>query len=285
MASYTFTEYDQTRITIHKINGTLELDSHLKLHCFHLIMLESGNITANINFHTFEMVPHSTLHLSAGDTVKNLTTSSDLKGFHIVFSQEFQNEMRTIRKSPINIQLKKEFPYQEFSEEEYEYLEMSIKKIIRYITKTTHKYRSMVIKNEVLNLLLDISDKRRELHSLPKQTKTDNHEQLRSHFINLINGYSAEHHNVGWYAENLRISPDYLSKIIREYDGTSALAWINKSITESAKQMLKRHDLSIKEISNMLHFPDQSSFGRFFKANTGSSPKDYRKEVYEEHQS
>ena len=277
MKPYVFSEYGQTRITIHEINGMLELDAPIKLNCFHLIILKTGSITADINFQLFNMVANSSLHLSAGDTIRQLTTSNDLTGFHIIFSQEFQNEMRTIRKSPINLQLKKEFPYQQFTEEEYGYLELAIKKIIRYISKPSHCYRSLVIKNEVLNLLLDISDKRREEHSLPQNGIQDRHEQLRARFINLINGYCNEHHNVSWYADALGISPDYLSKIIREHDGSSALAWINKSIIDSAKQMLRQNHLSIKEISSMLHFPDQSSFGRFFKANTGHSPKDYRK--------
>ena len=277
MKSHVFTEYNQARITIHEINGTLELDVPIKLNCFHLIMLKTGKITTDVNFHLFDMADNSTLHLSAGDTIRQLKTSSDLTGYHIIFSQEFQNEMRTIRKSPVNLQLKKEFPYQEFTEEEYGYLELSVRKILRYISKTDHCYRSLVIKNEVLNLILDISDKRREQHSLPENAAQDRHEQIRNRFINLINGYSSEHHNVSWYAEALKISSDYLSKIIREHDGSSALAWINKSIIDSAKQMLRQNHLSIKEISSMLNFPDQSSFGRFFKANTGHSPKDYRK--------
>jgi AraC-like DNA-binding protein len=40
--------------------------------------------------------------------------------------------------------------------------------------------------------------------------------------------------------------------------------------------MLKNLDLSIKEISLRLNFPDQSSFGRFFKSITGQSPKAFR---------
>jgi AraC-like DNA-binding protein len=40
--------------------------------------------------------------------------------------------------------------------------------------------------------------------------------------------------------------------------------------------MMRQQNLSIKEISDRLHFPDQSSFGRFFKSNTGQSPKEYR---------
>lgn len=40
---------------------------------------------------------------------------------------------------------------------------------------------------------------------------------------------------------------------------------------------MKQSDLTLKEISDRLNFPDQSSFGRFFKSNTGQSPRTYRK--------
>ena len=40
---------------------------------------------------------------------------------------------------------------------------------------------------------------------------------------------------------------------------------------------MQQSDLTLKEISDKLHFPDQSSFGRFFKSNTGQSPRTYRK--------
>ena len=77
------------------------------------------------------------------------------------------------------------------------------------------------------------------------------------------------------------ISPDYLSKIIREYDGRSARAWINASIIEKAKFLMLQSNLTLKEISDKLNFPDQSSFGRFFKSSTGWSPKEYRKNLTE----
>jgi AraC-like DNA-binding protein len=40
---------------------------------------------------------------------------------------------------------------------------------------------------------------------------------------------------------------------------------------------MMQSDLTLKEISDKLNFPDQSSFGRFFKNNTGQSPKEYRR--------
>ena len=277
MLTHTFTEYDQPRITIHEISNNLDLDAPLKLHSYHLIMVETGHMTVDLNFNIYEMTGNSTLHISAGDTIRNIVPSEDLKGYHIVFSPEFQNEMRTIRKSPINLQLKKEFPFQIFSKEEYEYLQASVRKTIRYMELPSHHYRSIVIKNEIQNLLLDISDKRRTENQLaPDMDIHDHNETIRKRFRALIDGYCAMHHQVNWYAEALKISPDYLSKIIREHDGTSASVWIHKSIIETAKSLLKNLDLSIKEISLRLNFPDQSSFGRFFKSITGQSPKAFR---------
>ena len=277
MLTHTFTEYDQPRITIHEISNNLDLDAPLKLHSYHLIMVEAGHMTVDLNFNIYEMTENSTLHISAGDTIRNIVPSEDLKGYHIVFSPEFQNEMRTIRKSPINLQLKKEFPYQTFSKEEYEYLQASVRKTIRYMELPSHHYRSIVIKNEIQNLLLDISDKRRTENQLsPDMDSQDHNETIRKRFRALIDGYCVMHHQVNWYAEALKISPDYLSKIIREHDGTSASVWIHKSIIEAAKSLLKNFDLSIKEISLRLNFPDQSSFGRFFKSITGQSPKAFR---------
>ena len=273
----TFSEYGRVRITIHEINGTIDLDKTLKIHNYHLIMLESGSISVDLNFNLLTMTAHSTLHISSGDTIRSIQPSGIVKGYHFIFSSEFQNEMRTVRKSPINLQLKRQFPFQTFTSDEYSNLNDSVRKIIRYIEIPSHHFRSTVIKNEIMNLLLDISDKRRNDHQIiPDHDIKDHNESIRKRFRNLINGYSSEHHQVSWYAEALKISPDYLSKIVREHDGTSASVWIHKSIIETAKSLLKNLDLSIKEISLRLNFPDQSSFGRFFKSITGQSPKAFR---------
>ncbi|WP_410528153.1 helix-turn-helix domain-containing protein [Sphingobacterium sp. IITKGP-BTPF85] len=45
-----------------------------------------------------------------------------------------------------------------------------------------------------------------------------------------------------------------------------------------AKTLLKSSSLSIKEISNELHFEETSVFCRYFKRAVGISPKTYRNE-------
>lgn len=276
MNRHIFNEFGQDRIIIYNIDASDSFEAPIKLHNYHLFILEDGELTIDVNHRIFYMKPMSSIHLSAGDIVRNIRVSNDIKGRHLVFSPEFQNEIRTTRKSPISIQLKKEFPYQEFCKEEFDFLTGSVERIIMYTNETSHYYRPIVIKNEVHNLLLNISDKRRKTHE-DSIINAGHHEVIRERFSNLLDGHSEEHHNVNWYAEALSISPDYLSKIIREFDGSSARIWINKSIIDKAVFMMKQLNLTLKEISARLHFPDQSSFGRFFKTNTGQSPREYRK--------
>lgn len=278
MVKFIFREFEEDRIYIYEIKDKIELESSIRAYNYHLIMLTSGELTVDINYRVFNMKPGSTLHISSGEVIRAIETAKEISGFHIIFSPEFQTEMRTTRKSPISLQLKREYPYQEFSENEYEFLLESVRRLIIYIENTSHYYQPIVVKNEVQNLLLNISSKRRHLHG--DSIDNANHQEvIRERFRNLVEGYSSEQHQVSWYADALMISPDYLSKIIREYDGSSARAWINRALVSKAEFLMQQSDITIKEISNKLNFPDQSSFGRFFKSNTGQSPKEYRKRL------
>ena len=44
-----------------------------------------------------------------------------------------------------------------------------------------------------------------------------------------------------------------------------------------AQNMLKYTDLPVKEIVTRLNFPNQTTFYRFFKIQTGKTPIEYRK--------
>lgn len=41
---------------------------------------------------------------------------------------------------------------------------------------------------------------------------------------------------------------------------------------------LKTTNLTIKEIAERMHFPNQSFMGKYFKEHSGMSPKEYRKQ-------
>ena len=59
--------------------------------------------------------------------------------------------------------------------------------------------------------------------------------------------------------------------------GRSAPDWIDSFVILEAKNLLRYSDESIKEIAYKLNFPSASVFNKFFKANTGLVPSDYRR--------
>ena len=95
-------------------------------------------------------------------------------------------------------------------------------------------------------------------------------------FLSLVTQFHTSERNVSFYADQLCLTPKYLSKLVKSVSGRSAPEWIDSYVILEAKNMLKYSDLSIKEIVYRLHFPDQSSFYKFFKSRTGMIPSEYR---------
>ena len=96
-------------------------------------------------------------------------------------------------------------------------------------------------------------------------------------FIRLVTEHHLTEHYLSFYAKELDITPKYLSKLVRDVTGRSAPDWIDSFLVLEAKNMLKYSDMAIKEVVFKLHFPDQSSFYKFFKLHTGMIPSEYRK--------
>lgn len=96
-------------------------------------------------------------------------------------------------------------------------------------------------------------------------------------FIRLVTEHHMTEHYLAFYAGKLGITPKYLSKLVREVTGRSAPEWIDSFLVLEAKNMLKYSNMAIKEIVYTMHFPDQSSFYKFFKLHTGMIPSEYRK--------
>ena len=95
--------------------------------------------------------------------------------------------------------------------------------------------------------------------------------------MHLINEHAATAHQVSFYAERLCITPRYLNEITMTYsNGKTPKALIDEQLTVELKVLLNNPALSIAVIAARCNFPDSSYLSRFFKNNTGMSPKAYR---------
>ena len=96
-------------------------------------------------------------------------------------------------------------------------------------------------------------------------------------FMKLVTEYHNQERGMQFYADKLCLTPKYLSKIVKEASGRSGPEWIDAFVILEAKNLLRYSDESIKEIAYKLNFPSASVFNKFFKANTGIVPSDYRR--------
>lgn len=96
-------------------------------------------------------------------------------------------------------------------------------------------------------------------------------------FFKLVQEYHMQERGLSFYAGKLFLTPKYLSKLIKNVSGRSAHEWIDSFVILEAKNRLKYSDRPIKQIVSELNFPNQTTFYRFFKIQTGMTPTEYRK--------
>ena len=103
---------------------------------------------------------------------------------------------------------------------------------------------------------------------------TNNHFQR---FLDLLHSVDVKHRPVEWYANELCISPKHLSVLCKKHSGKTANEWIREHVLEDIRYHLKQTDLSIKEISQQLGFPNTSFFGKYVKEHFGMTPMQVRR--------
>ena len=95
-------------------------------------------------------------------------------------------------------------------------------------------------------------------------------------FTRLLQQYPHKR-EVQWYAKHLNITPKYLSEICKERSGKSASEWISDFTVSELKHYLQNTTLPIREIAELMDFPNASFFCQYTKKHTGLTPNHFRK--------
>ncbi|MEO6685230.1 MAG: helix-turn-helix transcriptional regulator [Dyadobacter sp.] len=81
---------------------------------------------------------------------------------------------------------------------------------------------------------------------------------------------------VGYIAEALNVSPNYLGSMLKVLTGQNAQQHLHSKLIELAKEKLSTTDLSVSEIAYALGFEHSQSFSKLFKNKTDLSPMEFR---------
>lgn len=100
---------------------------------------------------------------------------------------------------------------------------------------------------------------------------------LFKQFIELLTSLEVKPRKLEFYSKKLCITSKYLSNVCVSNSGKTAYEWIIEYVVEDISRLLSHSDMSIKEISNYLDFPNLSFFGKFVRAHFGCSPTEFRR--------
>lgn len=165
------------------------------------------------------------------------------------------------------------------SENEEEIINNIVREIRHEYQSNIDKFSQSIIISQI-ETLLNYSERFYQRQFITR--KVPNHQilerletLLEAHFrsANLAsNGLPTVQH----IADELNISPNYLSSLLKMLTGESTQQHIHNKLIEKAKEKLSSTDLSVSEIAYELGFEHSQSFSKLFKAKTSQSPLEFR---------
>ena len=241
-----------------------------------ILYCTSGEADIIIDLQRHHIVVHTSIVLVPGSIISVASTSKDFIVHYFAFSKEMMKNA-CFRLEPAFIRFLKESPCYTHNKPEI------IKPILQLIDASIDIYkekenifRDNIAQNMLQIFLFNTYDKVQRHFTKEQLEGRKRKGQLFKKFIQLVHTHCVDQRDVVFYAEKLCISTRYLSAITKAMGAHSTKSIIDDFLILEIKVTLQSTNLSLKEIAERYHFPDQSFFGRYFKKHTGMSPKDYR---------
>ncbi|WP_449032022.1 helix-turn-helix domain-containing protein [Prevotella histicola] len=146
--------------------------------------------------------------------------------------------------------------------------------------KQEGRYSQEVVNGIVRSILFDYLELMMEKVPQAEEDTTEGRQRvLFRQFIELLSTRHVKHQLVDTYAQELCVSPGYLTKVCKQMSGKTAMKWIREYTEQDVQHYLTNSDHSVKEICEELGFPNLSFFAKYCRRAFGCSPTEYRKRM------
>lgn len=238
----------------------------------------SGKAQVKINTKEYQIEKNMVIAIMPYFITELIHKSDDLKVEFLIFSFDFLIEIPSIPNFDITTSIMDASCLKITEDEASKYLELHYF-IAKQYQRNDHPYREEMSKSLLHAMFAEIGsiyyNQIKELKDNGFHTPSYN-EGITDQFFKLLLQYHKQERSVQFYADKMCISAKYLSTIMKEKTGRTALIWINETMISSIKYHLKSTDMTIVQISERLNFPSPSFLGRFFKKHVGTTPLQYR---------
>ena len=245
-----------------------------------VIIIFSGSMHYRINLEEFWAYSNDLITVQKGAIGEFLHSSPDLQVVVIAFSNEFFHMNDHPELAMKMQQMLYGNPVSHFSGESLKEMRMIYELMKKKISETDNPFRKEILQGYVRALMYTTLHKMLEtLQQVPAYIRNDRQHEIYMQFIREVQKNYQRERSVAFYAGRLCITPKHLSQTVLKASGRLAGEWISDYVILEAKALIKSHCYTVQQISEILHFPNQSFFGRYFKKKVGCTPKAYQKNI------
>lgn len=216
--------------------------------------------------------PNNVLKIEAGyptATVRGIMLSRD---FMRMLQVDVKNSLPLFMRLAYN-------PLVNLTQEQQEDIERYFDLLENISNNSDLAHRDEIVRGLLMSMFYRISDtyeQRPQVLDEKERSVRNRREEYFAKFITLLSENFKRERTVGFYAEQMCVTPKYLSLLIKDFSGKSAAEWIDSYVITEAKTLLRYSTMSIQEVAYELNFSSQSFFGKYFKHLTGMSPSEYK---------
>lgn len=216
------------------------------------------------------------LVVSERHIIEEYKPSEDMEGLCIMMSVDFFHEIiKTVHDVSSLFVFARMRPILKLQPEEIETFKEYFQFIKQKLSDNHNHFRKDLIRTLMLAMFYDVGNVIYRVKNFNESLMSS--EKVFTAFLKMVEENCRKERRVAWYAQQLQITPKYLSQAVKRVSGQAAVEWIENYVTMELRVMLKNSSLSIKEIANEMNFPNQSFLGKYFKEHTGMTPSAYRK--------
>lgn len=237
---------------------------------FDLLFLTQGTSLRSKGLNQYEIHENQFFFLPAFQITSHENMSKDTEGFFLHFSPELFSDYPHILK-PFSFLKFLSNPIVNIPKDDLGPI-LNIFNRLETIHKDLNKKDLPLIRWYLLALFTEVNRFVEIQDSSSKETAAS---RLTTKYKDALAQYIYQKQSVKDYAELLHVTPNHLNKCVKSIANKTAQSLLNEMLILEAKSLLRYSGLSISEIAERLCGQTPSNFTRFFKSQTGMSPKAY----------
>ncbi len=255
----------------------LQPDGPKKMTFILIILCTEGTARYTVDTHQQTVRKNDIVIISERHIVDNYVASADMQGLCMLMSVNFfYGAMRSVSDLSSLFVFSKSHHQVHLSQREADVFSDYFFMLKRKAGDKGHLFRRNIAQALFLAMFYDLSEVIHRVQNTTSPNKTRANE-IFARFISLVEKNYKHERRVGWYAEEMGITPKYLSETVGAVSKRTPNEWIDNYVTLELRLQLKNSTKSIKDIAADLHFPNQSFLGKYFKEHVGMSPSEFRK--------